>query len=171
MLLQLGFFAKIIGVFLKKSEGILIVGASQVSRLIGRYLEDNGRHVVLIDSNQTNILLAQELGLEAINTDIYSETLEDNIELNDVGFLMALTGSADINKYAINKLRKQFGENGSFRLIAADEINNPSSLNNGLFSHTDDFNMLAEAARNHPNIHEITLKDRDHYEALIKNDQ
>ncbi|WP_136482717.1 cation:proton antiporter [Cognatitamlana onchidii] len=161
-------FAKMVGVFLKKSEGILIVGASHVSRLIGRYLEDNGRHVVLIDSNQTNIKLAQEEGLEAIDTDIYSETLDDNIELNDVGFLMALTGSADINAYAIDKFRGQFGESGYYRLITAEEIDNPDSPEEGLFSQTDDFNSLTEVARNNPKIHEIELKDRMHFEKLIE---
>ncbi len=163
-------FAKLIGVFLKRSEGILIVGASQFSRLIGRYLEDNGRHVVLVDSNQTNIKLAQELELEAINVDIYSETLNDNIELNDVGFLMALTGSADINEFAINKFKDQFGENGSFRLITVDEINAPAenTPKEGLFSHTDDFIQLTEVARKYPKIHEIEIKDRTHYEELIE---
>ena len=156
-------------VLLQKSEGILIIGASHVSRLIGNYLEDNGRHVVLIDSNQNNIQLAQELGLEAFNADIYSETLEDNIELNDVGFLMALTGSEDINKYAIEKFSKMFGENGSFRLITANEMDN--SENNpkeGLFSHTDDFIKLTEVARKFPLIHEIDINDRAHYEHLIE---
>ncbi|MBV1924504.1 MAG: sodium:proton antiporter, partial [Flavobacteriaceae bacterium] len=79
-------FARIVGVFLKKSEGILIIGASEVSRLIGKYLDENDRHVVIIDSNQTNIGLAKELGLEALNTNIYSDNLKDNIELNDVGY-------------------------------------------------------------------------------------
>ncbi len=163
------FFAKMVGVFLKKSEGILIVGASQVSRLMGLYLEKNGRHVVLIDSNQTNIKIATELGLEAINTDIYSETLMDNIELNDVGFLMALTGSSDINKYAINKFSEQFGENGSFRLITVEEMQDPTNNpKEGLFSHTDDFIQLTEVARKHPKIHEIELNDRAHYESLIQ---
>lgn len=162
-------FAKLVGVFLKKSEGILIIGASQFSRLIGRYLEDNGRHVVLIDSNQNNILLAQDLGLEAFNVDIYSETLEDNIELNDVGFLMALTGSSDINEYAINKFSQQFGENGSFRLISVEEMSNPeNSPREGLFSHTDDFIKLTDVARKYPKIHEIEIKDRAHYEKLIE---
>ena len=161
-------FAKMVGVFLKKSEGILIVGASNVSRIIGKYLEANGRHVVLIDSNQTNIELAQEEGLEAIDTDIYSDILEDNIELNDVGFLMALTGSADINAYAIDKFRGQFGESGYYRLITPDEIDDPNSPSEGLFSQTDDFNSLTEVARKYPEIHEITLKNREHFEALIE---
>ena len=133
-------------------------------------MEDNGRHVVLIDSNQTNIKLAHELDLEAINLDIYSETLDDNIELNDVGFLMALTGSSDINKYAINKFRAQFGENGSFRLITVEEMNAPAenTPKEGLFSHTDDFYQLTEVARKYPKIHETEIKDRAHYEELIE---
>lgn len=162
-------FAKIVGVFLTKSEGILIVGASKVSRLLGNYLETNGRHVVLIDSNEKNIEKAKELGLEAMSTNIYSDTLMDNIELNDVGYLMALTGNPDINKYAINKFGKQFGENGSFRLVTTnemlDENNNPKE---GLFSHTDDFNALIELTRRHPSIQEIDLEDKAHYESLIK---
>ena len=162
-------FAKLVGVFLIKSDGILIVGASKVSRLIGHYLESNGRHVVLIDSNQSNIDKANELGLEALNTNIYSDTLMDNIELNDVGYLMALTGSNDINKYAINKFSKQFGENGSFRLVSVDEMrdsnNNPKE---GLFSHTDDFTTLSNVVRKFPSIQEIELKDKTHYESLIE---
>ncbi len=162
------YFARLIGVFLKNSEGILIVGASSVSRLIGKYLVDNNRHVVLIDSNPNNVKQAKEMGLEAINTDIYAVTLEDNIELNDVGFLMALTGSADINNYAITKFSEQFGENGSFRLISAEEMNDPeSNPKEGLFSNND-FNSLTEVALKYPEIHEIEIKNRKHYEELIE---
>lgn len=162
-------FAKLVGVFLTKSGGILIVGASKVSRLIGHYLESNGRHVVLIDSNQNNINKAKELGLEAINTDIYSQTLIDNIELNDVGYLMALTGNSDINKYAINKFGKQFGENGAFRLVSSSEMaDKNNSPKEGLFSHTDDFNSLSEVTRKYPSIQEIEIIDKEHLDDLIK---
>ncbi|WP_159022105.1 sodium:proton antiporter [Formosa sp. L2A11] len=161
-------FAKLVGVFLKKSEGILIVGASKLSRLIGHYLEQNGRHVVMLDSNPLNIKMSEELGLEAINTNIYSDTLMDNIELNDVGFLMALTASSDVNKYAINKFSKQFGENGSFRLLSADELNNTDLIPpEGLFSQTDDFNSLSDVTRKYPAINEIEIKDKAHFINLL----
>ena len=39
-------FAKMIGVFLKSSESILIVGASSPSRLIALFLRDKGKRVV-----------------------------------------------------------------------------------------------------------------------------
>ncbi|WP_299108282.1 sodium:proton antiporter [uncultured Winogradskyella sp.] len=161
-------FARLVGVFLTKSNGILIVGASKVSRLLGHYLESNGRHVVLIDSNQSNINKAKELGLEALSTNIYSDSLTDNIELNDVGYLMAMTGNSDINKYAISKFRKQFGENGSFRLVTPDEMNNPEdNPSEGLFSQTDDFIQLSEVTRKYPSIQEIPLEDKAHYLSLI----
>ncbi len=162
-------FAKLVGVFLTKSDGILIVGASKISRLLGHYLESNGRHVVLIDSNQNNIKKAHELGLEAFDANIYSNKLMDNIELNDVGYLMAMTGSPDINKYAINKFKKQFGENGSFRLVTTDEMNNPEdNPKEGLFSHTDDFVTLSEVTRRFPSIQEIDVEDKAHYTSLIE---
>ena len=48
-------FAKLFGVFLKSSDGILIAGASSFSRLIATYLQQNNRRVVLIDSNPKSI--------------------------------------------------------------------------------------------------------------------
>ncbi|HBU77243.1 MAG TPA: cell shape-determining protein [Muricauda sp.] len=162
------FFAKLVGVFLKKSEGILIIGASKLSRLIGNYLRKNNRHVVLIDNNQNNVEKAKKLGLEAITANIFSDTLTDNIELNDMGYLMALTGNSDINKFAINKFQRQFGENGAFRLVNTEEVNDPdNNPKEGLFSHTDDFIQLMDTVRKHPTIHEIDLEDKEHYDELI----
>ncbi|NKI31247.1 cation:proton antiporter [Croceivirga thetidis] len=162
-------FAKLIGVFLTKSEGILIIGASKISRLIGSYLKKNKRHVVLIDNNQTNIDKSKKLGLEAFTANIYSDSLSDYIELSDVGYVMAMTGNADINKYAIEKFTKNFGENGSFRLIDADEMNDPeNNPEEGLFSHTDDFIKLTDAARNYPSINEIDIESKEQYDALIE---
>jgi Trk K+ transport system NAD-binding subunit len=155
-------------VFLTKSDGILIIGASKFSRLIGHYLEENNRSVVMIDNNQSNVNSAKELGLEAMNANIYSDTLTDNIELNDVGYLMAMTGNSDINKYTIERFSKTFGEHGSYRLVTADEMsddtNNPKE---GLFSHTDDYIQLSEVARNYPAIHEIEINSKEQYNSLI----
>ncbi len=162
-------FAKIVGVFLKKSEGILIIGASKMSRLIANYLKQNNRHVVLIDNNHAHINLAKKLGIEAMLANVYSDTVTDNIELNDMGYLMALTGSAEINEYVIERFKDQFGENGSFRLVSADEMNDPKNNPKvGLFSHTDDFIKLMEAIRRYPAVHEIELKNGKHYEQLIE---
>ncbi len=160
-------FAKLVKVFLTKSEGVLIIGASQVSRLIADYLNRNGRHVALIDSNQNNIKKAKDLGLRAISTSIYSDSLFDDVELNDIGYLMALTGNPEINKYAINKFGEQFGENGSFRLVSKNELRDASNPKEGLFSNTDDYNSLASVAEQFPMLNEVEVSTKEAYDELM----
>ncbi|MFT5102505.1 MAG: hypothetical protein ACI86C_000144, partial [Candidatus Latescibacterota bacterium] len=124
--------------------------------------------VVIIDSNDSNIKIAKQEGLEAFTANIYSDSLADNIELSDIGYLMSLTGNSEINKYAINKFEKQYGENGAYRLITPSEMkelnNNPEQ---GLFSHIDDFDSVSKVASLFPMIHELELEGRVHYDALI----
>jgi Trk K+ transport system NAD-binding subunit len=153
-------FAKVVGVFLTKSEGIMIVGASRVSRLIASYLQKNNRHVVLVDSNRNNILKAKELGIDAINANIYSDDLTDNIELSDVGYLLAMTGNDEINRQAMNRFGKQFGENGTFRLITSSELLSKETVKiNEIFSNSHDFIKFTEVARDYPSIQEIEVED------------
>jgi NhaP-type Na+/H+ or K+/H+ antiporter len=151
-------FAKIVGVFLTSSDGILIVGASPVSRLIASYLKENNRRVVLIDSNSSHINKAQDMGLEAIEASVYDDDLSENIELNDIGYLMSLTGSSVVNDYALAKFTKNFGEQGAFRLISSEELKNPDNQPKvGLISNTDDYINLSEVVRDYPNTNEVEL--------------
>jgi len=153
--------ASLLGVFLKKSEGIMIVGGSRVSRLIATYLQKNDRHVVLIDSNRSNIQKAKELGIDAINANIYSDDLTDNIELSDVGYLLAMTGNDEINRQAMSRFGKQFGENGTFRLMTSNELLRKEEVKtNEIFSNTHDYIKFTEVARDYPSIQEIEVTDR-----------
>ncbi|MGB5322937.1 cation:proton antiporter, partial [Lutimonas sp.] len=161
--------ASLTRVILKKSEGILIVGSSAPSRLIATYLKNNNRRVVLIDSNRNNIAMAKEEGLEAIECDIYGDDIFENIELNDMGFLLALTGSNTINEYALKKLKATFGEEGAYRLISGEEMRDPNNNpEEGLFSQTDDFINISEVVRDYPIINEVTIKSYDHYQKIME---
>ncbi|MFY0629571.1 MAG: sodium:proton antiporter [Flavobacteriaceae bacterium] len=157
-------FAKIVGVFLKNSDGILIVGASKPSRLIANYLQEFGKRVVLIDSNKTFIQNANDEGLEAFEVDVYGDDLTDNIELNDVGYLIAMTGSDAVNKFALKNLAKVFGEHGAFRLASADEVKTKNfEEKDRFFSPQDDYINLSEAVRDYPNIYEIAINSEEEY--------
>ncbi len=157
-------FAKISGVFLKESSGILIVGASNMSRLIAKYLQKNDRHVVLIDSNKENIEKAKAMGLDASEANIFADDLTDNPEFSDIGYLMSLTGSVEVNKHAISRFKNQLGENGAFRLITPEEMKNPENApSEALFSKKDDYINLIEVARDYPKISEIQLKSKSHF--------
>ncbi|MEX2565260.1 MAG: sodium:proton antiporter [Cyclobacteriaceae bacterium] len=163
------FVARFVGV-LENSDGVMIIGASKASRLIGSYLQKNGRHVVMLDTNRKNIKSARKEGLEAIVSNIYSDQLEENIEFNDMGFLLALTGNDDINKQAINRYKSIFGENGSFRLINPEELNSEESPpSQELFSKTYDFEKIDTVARKYPTIHEVPVDSKEKFLEFIKN--
>lgn len=162
-------FAKIVGVFLKKSEGIMIIGASKFSRLIAEYLQKHNRSVVLVDTNVNNIIAAKDKGLDAVNADVYSDSLTDNIEFSNIGYLLALTGNAQINNHVLEKLGGVYGENGAYRLVHASEINNPNkNPEEGLFSTTDDYVRMMEVARYHGEIHEIDIDSQQHFEGVLE---
>jgi NhaP-type Na+/H+ or K+/H+ antiporter len=161
--------AKVSGVFLKSSDGILIAGASSFSRLIATYLKDNGRRVVLIDSNPKSIEKSRALGLEAIEGNVYSDDLIDNIELNDIGFLLALTASASVNRFVLDRFSEDYGERGAFRLISTEEMlagEHKPDIN--LFTHNNDYINLSEVVRDYPYIHEIEIASKEEYRKLLK---
>ena len=163
-----GLIAKWLGVLLEKSNGILMVGAHRASRLIAKYLKDNGKHVILIDSNTGNIERANDEGIDAYTVDIYKDDLRNNADLNDVGILLAMTGSADVNNYSLQNLQKDFGENGSYRLTSVNELQNPDMItDNTLFSRNDDFINLLEVVRDYPKMNEVVLESADHLNGLL----
>lgn len=161
--------AKWLDVNVNKSEGILMVGASKVSRLIATYLQKSDRHVVLVDSNQLNINRAHELGIDAFTADIYSDDLTDNIELNDVGYILAMTGNDEINKQAIARYGPHFGENGTFRLMTSEEMRHRSDLKaKELFSYTHDYSKFMEVAQDFPSIQEISVENHNQFLRVLK---
>lgn len=159
-------FAKLVGVFVKDSKGVLIIGASKLSRLIAIYLQNNNREVVLIDTNEENVDMSLSQGLNALNVDIFSSELDDDIELNDIGYLISLTGSSSINSLAISRLKNQFGENGAFRIRTNGEVESEEELAS-LFPANDDFITLSNIVKKFPYIGEVELSDNERYNELI----
>jgi NhaP-type Na+/H+ or K+/H+ antiporter len=161
-------FAKMVGVFLKTSNGILIVGASKPSRLIARFLKDKGKRVVLIDTNKKFIEQAIEDGLEAFNQNIYDENLTDNIELNDVGYLIALTANDSINIHTLNSFSKDFGEHGSYKIASSIEAQIATKEEReSFFTPNDDFINLSEAYRENPYINEVKITSVNEYKKIL----
>lgn len=154
-----GLIAKWLGVIITKSSGILIIGANKANRLIAKYLIDNNQEVAMFDSNKTNIDKADELGIPAFAGNVYSEDLFDNLALNRMGYLLSMTGSNEVNKYAQEKYRDNFGENGSYRFLSQDEIEQTDQHSSGgLFSTKDDYINFNEVARDYPEFHEIAVE-------------
>lgn len=160
-------FAKLIGVFLKRSDGILFVGATLTSRLVASYLKENNRRVVLIDSNSDNIEKAKKQNLEAFTVNIYDDDIADNVELNDIGYLLAMTGSDSVNKFTLSNFKEALGEQGAYRLATSQEvITSEYEDRNQLFTTEADFISLSEVARDYPEINEILINSLEEYKEI-----
>lgn len=161
--------AKLLNVIQDSSNGILIVGAHKAARVIARYLQENNRHVVLVDSSEENIKLADMDGLEAFQANIFTDTLDEQYELLDMGYLIAMTSSQEVNRYAVRKYHKLFGELGTFRLINPMEmkLSKDQLPATGIFSYYDDFINISDAARDFPTVHELTIESLHQLEMVI----
>ena len=164
------FVARLLGVTLKTSDGILIIGANTANRLIAKFLSENDRHVVLIDTNKENINKAKDANLIGIQANIYNDDLLDRLELLDMGYLMAMTASNDVNKYACDTLSANFGELGTFRLLNEDELKGDitdDAKEMALFSGTDDYINLLEVARDFPEWHEVQTQSFEEFSSVL----
>lgn len=160
--------AKLLGVSNIQSNGILIVGANKAARLIAKYLHNNDREVALLDNNASNVEKSLSMGLKAFESNVFKDDMKDNMELTNMGFVMALTGSADVNKHVVNKFSNSYGENGSYRLVSNEEMSNPDNITaSPLFSQNDDYLNLSEVARDYPTIHEMQLKSKESFDTII----
>ena len=162
-------FAKLVGVFLKSSDAIMFVGASNAAQLIASYLRDKGKRVILIDSNQHFIQQALDADLEALRVNVYDDDLADNIELNDVGYLLAISGSDAVNQHALQRFSTDFGEHGAYKLATSKELKNASASDReGFFTPNDDYINLSEAFRENPEILTAEIANEKEYETIFK---
>ncbi len=162
--------ARLLNVIQVRSDGILFIGASRAARVLAKYLHDNDRHVVLIDNNEANVRRAKQMGLESVAANIYTEDLEEQFELVDMGYMIAMTSSPEVNNYAVRRYRKVFGEMGTYRLITPEELRKaPEELKDEeIFSFQDDFLNINEAARDYPTVHEMPVRDREHLQTMVE---
>ncbi len=151
--------ARGLGVMLDDSNGTLIVGANAAARLIAKYLQSEGRRVVLVDASSENVRAAGREGLEASEVNIYNDVLEERIELSDVGQLYAMTASPQVNRFAVRRYRRLFGEHGAVRLMTPNELRlDPADLpEEAMLSYRDDYLNMNEAVRDYPELHELEV--------------
>lgn len=160
--------AKLLGVIQASSDSVLIVGANRFAMTIAKYLQEQNRSVIMVDSNPQNIARAQNLGIKGLITNIYTNDLAEEYELLDVGYMLALTGSNEVNAYALTEYGSIFGELGGYRLITSDEVKNRQEIEGeDIFSYTDDFLDMSEAHRESATIHEKPLRSLQEFQDIM----
>ena len=98
--------ARYIADFLKVREpsptGLLIIGAGNVARAIGKELQSHGFKTLLTDSTWENIRLARMEGLETYFGNPISEHADRNLNLIGLGKLLAMSGRLNLDTLAVS---------------------------------------------------------------------
>lgn len=170
--------SKIIARLLKVREppptGVLIIGAGNVARAIGKAIKDQGFKVILTDSNWENIGLARMEGLPTYYGNPISEHAESHLDLVGIGRMLAMSGRANLDTLASLKFKSDFGEKGIYELKTTreqiiSEKHKISSRHRGyqLFGEEITHGVLASWLRNGAEIRGTQLGDEFDFEAYL----
>ncbi len=108
-------------------QGVLIVGAHSWAIEFAKILIENKIRVVLVDTNYSHISDARLEGLTAYQGSILSEHLIDEIDLNGIGRMMALTSNDEANSLASLHLREEFETGELYQLPPLGKKNGDKS--------------------------------------------
>ncbi len=114
--LTAGPVARWLGIAKPHPQGVLIVGAHAAARAIATVLQEVGYQVLLVDTNWTNIAATRLAGLSARHGSILSEEIVDDVALDGVGRLLALTANDDVNALAALHFTEIFGRAEVYQL-------------------------------------------------------
>jgi NhaP-type Na+/H+ or K+/H+ antiporter len=101
-------------------QGVMFAGASPLVRAIAVVLQDDGFPVVAVDTNHQNIAAARMAGLTVHFASIGSEFVRDEVDLGDVGRLLAMTPNDEVNTLAAMEFVDEFGRREVYQLAAAE---------------------------------------------------
>jgi len=171
--------ARYIGDFLKVREplptGLLIIGAGNVARAIGKELQSHGFKTLLTDSTWENIRLARMEGLETYFGNPVSEHADRNLNLIGLGKLLAMSGRLNLDTLACLRFKSEFGKKNIYELKTTREKHTEdkhivSTKHRGyeLFTEDADYGNLAYRLRNQAEIKSTQLSDEFTFDQYLK---
>jgi len=165
--------ARLLNVERADPKGVLIVGASDVPRFFGRYLHDQGIPVLIADVSENNLAKAKDEGLDTFQGDVLASGIRDEMDLTQIGRLMAMTSNSEINQLAVTLYKDEFTENGVYRISSRreTELAKFEAVHSILFSQKSDYLFLASLIRQNPEWTEIPLASQESFEQHLKKEK
>lgn len=114
--LTASFAARKLKVASKSPQGVLFAGAQPWVQEIGAMLFKEGFNIALVDSNWQNIKMARSKGLRAYYSDILSENLMADLDLDGIGRLLAMTPNDEVNSLAALHFEDVFDKQEVYQL-------------------------------------------------------
>jgi NhaP-type Na+/H+ or K+/H+ antiporter len=110
-------FASAMGLTQAEPQGVLIFGAHPWAREIAAELQEREIPVFLVDSNRRSVNKAKMAGLNACYGNALSERSLDEINLDGIGKLLALTSNDEANSLAALHFAEVFDREELYQLI------------------------------------------------------
>lgn len=169
------YLAKLLNVREPPPTGLLIIGAGNVARAIGKELQAQDFKVILTDSTWENIRLARMDGLETYYGNPISEHADRNLNLVGIGKVLAVSGRSNLDTLACLKFKPEFGVQNVYELKSTREkhISDKhlvSTRHRGyeLFGEDVSYGTLAYKLRNGAEIKSTQLSDEFTFEQYLE---
>jgi NhaP-type Na+/H+ or K+/H+ antiporter len=108
--------AKALDIIQKHPQGTIIVGAHHWARQIASVIQEAGFDVWVVDTNGRHIENAEIEGLGGYHDSIMSDSILDDLPLDCIGRLLALTDNNELNALASLRFGEWLGEKHVYQL-------------------------------------------------------
>lgn len=116
-----GPLASWLGVAEPEPRGVLIVGAHEVARAIGRALSELGYRTLIADTNWQNLRAARMEGVRTYYGEAVSAHADRHLDLVGIGRLFAMSRRPTSNALACIRYRSEFSADSVFALQVLEE--------------------------------------------------
>ncbi len=108
--------ARRLGVADPNPQGVLFVGAHAWARALAEVLQQNKVPVLMVDSSRANITAARMAGLPANEGNVLSDFLEEELDFQGLGRLLAVTPNDEVNALSVQRFESVFESSGVFQV-------------------------------------------------------
>ncbi len=154
-----------LGISNPEPNGVLFFGANDIALALANALQKHEVKIMLSDTSWSNVRNARQLGFDAYHGNPTSGHAADNLDLQGIGKLFAVSSNRDTNALAGMHFRREFDSSSVFTLEgASDEAQyerfDTANRNraNPLFTSNLSHDSLAKRLRD-GSIRHITLED------------
>ncbi|WP_088919732.1 cation:proton antiporter [Granulosicoccus antarcticus] len=110
-----------LGISNPEPNGVLFIGANEIAVKLATALSEHSITVMLSDSSWRNVREARQAGLPAYHGNATSGHASENLELQGIGKMVAVSANRDSNALASMHFRSEFGSSLVFTLEGTSE--------------------------------------------------
>lgn len=165
--------ARRLGLSRSAPQGVLFIGAHEWARKMARALQESEVRVLLVDTNQHEVLAARAEGLDAYHGTALGDDLQHHPGVEDLGHVVALTTNDHVNALVCLHLAPLFGRSNVHQLAPAESEGNMNKLprrlrGRVLFARDTDFWALEQRFRAGAVVKRVRLGTQHPWEAVQK---